>query len=112
MTLAISLLNSDARFHDVDDTCSELGRPLLDIGDRPLTRLNPTCKSTYDMMSRFLELGKPLELFLLERPRYPMLDATDWDTVKKIVFVLKPLAVATETVQHRYYSTISVVFLF
>ncbi|VDP29988.1 unnamed protein product [Heligmosomoides polygyrus] len=26
-------LNSDTRFHDVDDTCSELGRPLRDTGD-------------------------------------------------------------------------------
>ncbi|VDP01413.1 unnamed protein product [Heligmosomoides polygyrus] len=32
-TSVTPLLNSDARFHDVDDTCSELGRPLRDIGD-------------------------------------------------------------------------------
>ncbi|VDP48369.1 unnamed protein product [Heligmosomoides polygyrus] len=32
-TLVTPLLNSDARFHDDDDTRSGLGRPLRDIGD-------------------------------------------------------------------------------
>ncbi|VDO88997.1 unnamed protein product [Heligmosomoides polygyrus] len=33
MTLVTPLLNSDARFHDVDDTRLELGRSLRDISD-------------------------------------------------------------------------------
>ncbi|VDO68509.1 unnamed protein product [Heligmosomoides polygyrus] len=31
-TSVTPLLNSDTCFHNVDDTCSELGRPLRDIG--------------------------------------------------------------------------------
>lgn len=49
-------------------------------------------------------------MFLLRRPRYSLLDATDWDTMKKIVDLLKPLTVATESVHHCCYSPISVVF--
>lgn len=61
-----------------------------------------------DMMNRFFKLTQPLELFVLERPTYPLFDANDWDTMK-VVDALKPLEVATETGRHRYYSPISVV---
>ncbi|VDO68083.1 unnamed protein product [Heligmosomoides polygyrus] len=48
-------LNSNARFHDVDDICSQLGRPLRDISDTSSDpsqhdaddiRLNPDCNNS------------------------------------------------------------------
>ncbi|KIH59035.1 hypothetical protein ANCDUO_10748 [Ancylostoma duodenale] len=61
------------------------------------------------MLVRILEVRRALELFLLDHTNYPQLDATDWELMKKIVEVLKPLSIATNAVQSRFYSPISVV---
>lgn len=57
------------------------------------------------MMTRFLELKKPIKLFLLQKPSIP----SSALLTGILVDVLKPLAVATETVQHHYYWPISIV---
>ncbi|VDL71081.1 unnamed protein product [Nippostrongylus brasiliensis] len=63
----------------------------------------------YDMLQRFLDNRKAIELFLVDRADYPQLDTYDWALMKKLVDILKPLAVATKFVQHREYAPISVV---
>ncbi|VDL72582.1 unnamed protein product [Nippostrongylus brasiliensis] len=63
----------------------------------------------YDMLQRFLDNRRAIELFLVDRADYPQLDTFDWALMKKLVDVLKPLAVATKFVQHREYAPISVV---
>ncbi|EYB87034.1 hypothetical protein Y032_0269g820 [Ancylostoma ceylanicum] len=83
---------------------------LCDVPNRMLVKgIEVRWNSMYYMISRFLEVKKPLELFLLDHHKYPMLDSCDWDMMKKIAEVLKPLAMAIESVQNRYFSPISVV---
>ncbi|KAL6741895.1 hypothetical protein Aduo_015106 [Ancylostoma duodenale] len=65
--------------------------------------------SMYDMLVRFLENRKALELFLIDHPKYPTIDELDWALMKKMVDILKPLALATKFVQHREYAPIFVV---
>uniref|UniRef100_A0A183FQ36 Dimer_Tnp_hAT domain-containing protein n=1 Tax=Heligmosomoides polygyrus TaxID=6339 RepID=A0A183FQ36_HELPZ len=65
--------------------------------------------SYYNMLQRFVDNFKAVELFLVDNPNYPALDEGDWDLMHRLIDVLKPLATATTFIQHRYFAPISVV---
>ncbi|KAL6723372.1 dimerization domain protein, hAT family [Ancylostoma duodenale] len=83
---------------------------LCELPDNTLIKgIEVRWSSTYDMVSRFLENQKAVELFLIDHPHYPELDEFDWSLMRRIADLLKPLAVATKIVQHRFYAPISIV---
>ncbi|EPB80157.1 hypothetical protein ANCCEY_00712 [Ancylostoma ceylanicum] len=65
--------------------------------------------SLYQTLSYFVEIQESLELFLLEHSHYPTLDKKDWEVIKEVVEVLRPIFLAVESLRNQSYTPISVV---
>lgn len=57
--------------------------------------------STYTMLVSFIENRDAIDLLSLESEEYPAISFTEWAIMESVVFVLKPIYLATMDLQNR-----------
>ncbi|KAK0423430.1 hypothetical protein QR680_008142 [Steinernema hermaphroditum] len=65
--------------------------------------------SLYDMLKRYRDNKRAVDLFLLDHPKYPQLSHSDWALTDQLIDLLRPLSEVTTFVQGRYKASVSTV---
>lgn len=104
-SLVTAIRYSPLKLERLKGKCSSLCIPFL----KPILDVKTRWNSTYDMITRALELKQPLSLLMDELCRENAdlfsLDNSDWDFFKELTFLLSPFKEVTKRISGQQYAT-------